>query len=312
MNRLSLLESLPNELLVQVLSSAISLEDLACIVFTSSRLYNAFRSARKVILVNILICNLGPTFRDIAAAGLIEPLRPFAKQDRPRLIETYRQVLSQGFAQIVRKLSLRTVLRVIPLYRDVQYIVEQYVISKRPVSRGSYPEPAYHVSELERQHFAQAVIRNEIRSHLIFEHKSGDPEDEAVTMEFLDLFGPRARELCHASSFLDMMPLESLRRCDRFRGQWRKETYAAYRECPQFYTEMDEALRAVRSGFKFWRHRRMVDKLLNRLVIEKMRIYPPINLEETRAIAQFDFETFWEFHYSIARFSQRYRFITTA
>lgn len=309
MYHLSPLESLPTEILTQVLSFVTALEDLHHSIFASVRLYEVFKSAKRTILASILIRELGPALRDVVAAVLLEPVRPFVDKDRYSLIEKYRQILTWDIAQIVRGLSPSAMRRILPFCRDIQCYTAEYA-SSRAVSGP--------MSISERHHLAQAIARSEILSQLIFEYdyyanratlfwtfefgytRRVDPRERqscVIVEEFLYLFEPeeqaRLRDVC---KFRREMSDEALRRCDRYRETWRKQAYAQYRECPQFYAEMEDAREwVVRRNPMGGRRPGWVERSLRRLVLDQANMVLIDSSSPTIAI-ETSFEGFWRDH----------------
>lgn len=290
MHQLSPLESLPAEILVQVMTSATSLNALCCLISTSSTLYRFFKSARRAILSDILIEDLGPAFQDVVAAVLIEPLRPFDDEDRFRWIEACRYILNRDVAQVVGGLTFRDLTHLLPLYRDLSsfviYAASQCLVEREPHS--AYDELAA-MTLLDRQLYAQAFVRNQILAQLTFELRDFMWQDEktathrAISDKFQSLFEPWERDLIvDVGQFLTTMSYKSrktYRDCDRFREKWRKDTYARYRECPRFYIEMEDAYRYVTEGdsgtIVMSRMIRPVEEMLGILIAEQERIYSP-------------------------------------
>lgn len=209
-----MLESLPTEVLVAILSAARSVNDLHALIRASPKVYEVFRSAKRAVLISIVTRDLGPALRDAVAATIITPLRTRGRKESERLIEQYGGLLRGDVRETARGLSAGAAVSLVRVNRSVQFFVDEYAASRLPKLRKIHQDAAGPLTANERQRVAQAMLRHQILTRINSGHSR--PNDVVVIDKFFGILRPwETHQLVDAHSFWCEMRMHAFRYCDK-------------------------------------------------------------------------------------------------
>lgn len=232
-----LLESLPSEVLMELMAALCSMADLRALISASPTFFRLFRSAKKEVLVNMVAWDLGAGLRDCIAATLITPNRltygdvEYAAKCR-RVLDRYAALPGRdGGILAARGLSADEALALVWTNRSVQFFVDEYHASKVADLRRIHPDAAYPLTAGERRRIGQALLRHQVLARI----QAGDalPAPAAVLRGFFALFRPwEMQQLADIHGFVCEMVWEAHRYCHEertagFRAGRRKTTLDA-------------------------------------------------------------------------------------
>ncbi|KAI1373678.1 hypothetical protein F4677DRAFT_214813 [Hypoxylon crocopeplum] len=195
-----LLESLPTDVLILIMSESNSWADLSSIIRASPLLFECFLSAKKTILLGIIANELGPVIRDAVALSLTEKLDwyqsgYYAQADDA--IQKYEQ-LPAGFNS-VKSITMDHVISMIHISRTIRFFVYLFSSSRLLYMHSALAKP---LSATERQRVSQALIRYQLLMRI---HPGADRgEKEAlIYKKFFGLFdGWEMEQLAEAHVFI--------------------------------------------------------------------------------------------------------------
>ncbi|KAK8087856.1 hypothetical protein PG997_002817 [Apiospora hydei] len=190
-------------------------------------LYRAFRSAKRIVLLNILIRDLGPatlqdgiaaalaarySLRNLLGAGL---LAKNTRDNYPRIRATAQwyvalrrssseppvlpPVLPPQLPQLPR-LARKKLHRLVRAHRDVQFLIGRFEASRLPELRTIHPDAAYPLTSSERRRLAPALFRHQFLMRI---NCGTDDSHGAVYRQFPKLFVPwETHQLADAHRFV--------------------------------------------------------------------------------------------------------------
>jgi hypothetical protein len=211
--------------LVAILSAARSTIDLDALIRASPRLYHVFVSAKREVLLSIVVTDLGPALRDAVAALFITPTKlhyPGDYEDAKylylekceRVIRRY-QALPHGDRGLASANALPTdaVLALLRLNRSVQYFVDEFAESRLPEIYKKHPDASGPLTASERRRLARALLRHQVLARIeyggcLLRVEAGEylPRETTMMHRFLGLFRPwETEQLAEVHAFLNVM-----------------------------------------------------------------------------------------------------------
>ncbi|KAI0162087.1 hypothetical protein GGR57DRAFT_453110 [Xylariaceae sp. FL1272] len=155
-----LIESQPIDVHVALMSECASLEDLSAIIHASPILYRSFLTAKRTILLALLVRDLGPGIRDAVALALIDNL----DSDHQAYVEQAEQAIQQYldlppamFA--TKKVSTDTVAKMVQINRTIQFWTDFYASTALTRVQSRRATGSYPITLHERHRIAQALLR---------------------------------------------------------------------------------------------------------------------------------------------------------
>lgn len=167
------LESLNNDLLVEILATCDSFEDLAAFVRASPTLLRTFLAARSTVLLRVVGNILGPATRD---AALLAKSSKFTGDDLGNKVDAAVRDYKARLAVLTPPwvppgtLDADTVVALTRVTRLTQFWVDLFVYFRfryfedelRPAETGKPPPYRPHLSSTEYGRIAQAVVRRQL------------------------------------------------------------------------------------------------------------------------------------------------------
>jgi hypothetical protein len=200
--------------LVAILSAARSTTDLHALIRASPAVYKVFRSAKRALLVSIVTRDLGPALRDAVAATLITPLKTRCSEESERVIQQYEALLRSDGRGAARGLPYDAAVALVRVNRSVQFLVDEYAVSRLPELRKIHPDAAGPLTANERQRLAQAMLRHQVTTRINFDDCR--PHGIALIDKFFSLFRPwESHQLVDAHCFMNNMLWHAFRYCER-------------------------------------------------------------------------------------------------
>ncbi|KAK8101842.1 hypothetical protein PG999_012216 [Apiospora kogelbergensis] len=225
----SLLESLPDDILLHFQSFCHSLVDLYAFIRASPDLYRVFRTAKRTILYRIARRDVGPVIRDyIALASLsLHPLNVDNHDiDVARFLGRYRRLLANE--ELAVHTHTMCSVEIIRAKRTVQFFVDMYARSRIPVLGLQVPEAGTPLTALEFQRLSQVFVRYQIFT-ILFPRHSWHVRQMGNRSVFAALFKPWEMEQLSTAhgfllsvSFIQRLGDNFAEHAD-FRGGWEKE-----------------------------------------------------------------------------------------
>ncbi|GAB1317120.1 F-box domain-containing protein [Madurella fahalii] len=215
----SLLESLPTDVLVMIMSAARSTADLHSLIRASLALYKVFLSAKRGVLISIVARDLGPALRDGVAATLIIPTRiesraaTYAKECECAIQRYEALPRGGGGLALTRGLSTDAVVALVRTNSSVQFLIDELAASRLPALGRIHPDAASPLTANERQHLAQALLRHQVLARLGGGHPR--PHETAVIHRFFGLSSPwEMHQLADVHGFLCEMTSRAFVCCE--------------------------------------------------------------------------------------------------
>ncbi|KAI3331578.1 hypothetical protein HD806DRAFT_164487 [Xylariaceae sp. AK1471] len=209
----SLLESLSIDAMVTILSACHSVADLHHFIQASPALYAAFLSAKRTILLTIIMGDLGSSIRDAVALLLTDQVKGpqetrYAQADHP--IQRYA-TLPAGI-NAARCLPMDLVIQLVRMNRVIQYWVESCARHRLWMVR-SFSNASWPISVMERHRFSQAIIR----FHLLIKIQPGESLGgdvvKSLLQQFFDLFQAwELEQIAQVQLFFEIKPAWELQR----------------------------------------------------------------------------------------------------
>ncbi|KAI3317280.1 hypothetical protein HD806DRAFT_515443 [Xylariaceae sp. AK1471] len=182
-----LIESLPTDLLVAIMSTCYSLADLRAFIYASPILYDGFLSAKRTVLLEIVARDLGPGIREavaLALVGVLDPHREGFHHQAKHAIQRYAALPAGRMA--TRGITIDHVINIIRVNRAVQFFVGWFVSSRVAVMQKENTAASYPLGDLERHRISCAFIRYQL---LMTVHPFDDwGEEKTILRMFYDLF----------------------------------------------------------------------------------------------------------------------------
>ncbi|CAG9982967.1 unnamed protein product [Clonostachys byssicola] len=214
------------DVLLAILSASHSTGDLYSMVRSSRAVYDAFRSAKRTVLISIVARDLGWSgLRTATAATLITPATfPNGSRhegDENPAIKLYESVVHEDRGlSFARGLSEVELAKLVRINRGVQFVVDQYAAARLPRLREIHADAARELSFRERQRLAHSFLRHQVLASM---QSLGVMTQGTVAYEQLfDLFRPwEIQQITDAHSFLRAMTLFVFPSCERIpRSLW--------------------------------------------------------------------------------------------
>jgi hypothetical protein len=215
------LELLPTEVLVAILSVALSTADLHSLIRASPRLYQVFVPAKREVLLSIVATDLGAAFRDALAVILVAPAKlnyrePTYLEECERVIHRYEALPhggDGGLASAARGLPTDTAIALSHLNRSVQFLVDEFAETRLWELRKADPASVGPFTAAERRRIARALLRHQVLARIEYGDRRVYAKDgqylareTAVMHKFLGLFRPwETEQLAEVHSFLREM-----------------------------------------------------------------------------------------------------------
>jgi hypothetical protein len=205
---LSLIELLPTEVLVAILSAAPSTSDLHAFIRASPTVYQVFLSAKRAVLVSIVASELGPALRDAVASCLIAPAVGGTIAESERVIKEYEALpRGDGGWASARGLSTDETVVLVQASRRAQYLIDVFEASRRPELRVLHPDAAGPMTTSERRRLAAALFRHQTLVCIEHDNYGYSLSDEMAVVDNLSaLFRPwELHQLADVHRFLGNM-----------------------------------------------------------------------------------------------------------
>jgi hypothetical protein len=213
----SLLELLPTEVIIAILSAARSAADLHALICASPTVYEVFRSAKRAVFVSIVARDLGPALRDTVAARLTIPTKLDGRNETyfeasERMIQQY-ETLIRDDRRLARGLCVNAAVALVRANRSVQFFVDEFAASRLPELREIHPDAAGPLTATERQRLAQALIRHQVMMYI--EAGTNLPRYVEVMDRFFGLLRPwEKHQLADIHLFMRKMLGHAFRYCE--------------------------------------------------------------------------------------------------
>ncbi|KAK8034576.1 hypothetical protein PG993_009571 [Apiospora rasikravindrae] len=203
------LESLPTELLTQILSTTDSAADLYALIRASPVAYRAFVSAKRVVLLNTVSQALGPVLRDAIAAALFTPTEVRTTQEYTaqavNSIQKYEALprMGRGLRAWALELPIESVFALVRANRDVQFFINEFEVLRLPPLRGIDPDAAVPLTLSERRRLAGSLFRHQFWNRIVSKGCKAYNDTDPVYRLFLGTSKPWERhQLADAHSLV--------------------------------------------------------------------------------------------------------------
>ncbi|KAI0202951.1 hypothetical protein F4808DRAFT_62575 [Astrocystis sublimbata] len=194
---ISLIESIPADLVAPLLSHCHSLDDLNAVIHASPILYHGFLAAKGTILLALLAADIGPGIRDALALAQIGQGSNLDRHSADYWVEAERAIqLYAGLPPVTlaaRGISTELVVKMIQFNRTTQFFVNWFAYAKLLLFQQEVPTACYPITSHERHRISQALVRHQVLMNIHSAHDSASPRLETVRRDFFALF--RAWEL---------------------------------------------------------------------------------------------------------------------